>query len=137
MGRAKSRDATRAQTAAVLTALLRSPKTRDGLAAAAASKGFTRNFVFGWLAVAEKQGRVVRREACQLKPEDLYVDSRRDYLLWPRQASDYPAWMDPFIHLPQSWRRTIYRDGAAYHQKQKQQVKPCKTRTASRGSSST
>ena len=126
--------AARKQAGEKISALLRTPKTRSGLAAAAAAEGMTENYVFGWLAMASRRGEIAHRPADDTSPQDMYVLAERSHLLWPPSASIYPAWMGPQVEPPPYTSRTVYRDGAVSPDNKNKKGASCKTRTQLRDS---
>ena len=90
----------------LLEALLRAPKTQGGLIAAAATKGVSKNFVFGWLANATRTGEVL-----VLKSTDpvTYQNASRAATEAPA-AGDFPMWLEP-RGLPAFTGRAAYIDG--------------------------
>ena len=93
----------------LLRALLRSPKTRQGLAAALADRGLSESVVDGWLAQSLAAGVVAKARHGETDTY-LYVLSGREARL-PRQGSTLPAWLDPPITLPEYSQRRVYRGG--------------------------
>ena len=106
MNRADTRVAATRQAEKVLTRLLRTPKTREGLVAAVTSRMISRRFVFGWLTEQTRNGNVVvlkssGRVAYQLKGFEIRE---------PTATSAYPSWLDPRA-LPPVIDRTLFLDG--------------------------
>ena len=126
--------AARKKAGETLLALLRTPKTRGGLAASAASEGLSQNYVFGWLAVAERNGEVAHRPPDATNDSDMYVVAERRHLLWPQRQSIYPAWMGPAIEIPPYTCRTVYRDGSEHNKNKNKEGTTCRTRTQPHGS---
>ena len=93
----------------LLRALLRSPKTRQGLAAALADRGLSESVVDGWLAQSMAAGVVAKARHGETDTY-LYVLSGCEARL-PRQGSALPAWLDPSITLPEYSQRRVYRGG--------------------------
>lgn len=90
----------------VLRALLRTPKSREGLVAAVVNERITRNFVFGWLAEQVRTGVVVqipngKRRSYQIVGEFVAATSYETL---------YPSWLDPRT-LPTATRRRLLLDG--------------------------
>lgn len=94
------------QGEAVLRALLRSPKTRDGLIAAVAGKGLSKHFVFGFLSVAVRDGEVVRVRTGKVETFQL---AERFSVEEPAPGV-WPTWMDPRT-LPVVCSRRIFLTG--------------------------
>ena len=93
----------------LLRGLLRSPKTRQGLAAALADRGLSESVVDGWLARSLAAG-LVAKARCGETDTFLYVLSGREARL-PGKGSCLPAWLDPPITLPEYSQRRVYRGG--------------------------
>lgn len=93
----------------LLRALLRSPKTRQGLAAALADRGLSESVVDGWLAQSLAAGVVAKAWHGETDTY-LYVLSGREARL-PGKDSCLPAWLDPPITLPEYSQRRVYRGG--------------------------
>lgn len=91
---------------ALLEALLRAPKTRNGLIAASATKGVTSNFVYGWLSNALRTGFVVAHKSTEPLTYQLASTAATER---PREGL-YPAWLEPRA-LPPFTSRTAYLDG--------------------------
>lgn len=91
----------------ILRALLKTPKTREGLIAAVSVRGvITGNYVYGWLAKSRLDGSVT----------ELKSRGTRMYQVTPAAISEvpvasvFPAWLDPRA-LPHSRGRTVVVDG--------------------------
>ena len=93
----------------LLRALLRSPKTRQGLAAALSDRGLSESVVDGWLAQSLAAG-VVAKARHDGTDTHLYVLSGREARL-PGKDSCLPVWLDPPITLPEYSQRRVYRGG--------------------------
>lgn len=91
---------------ALLEALLRAPKTRNGLVAASSTKGVSANFVYGWLSNAIRTGFVVVHKSAAPLTYQLASTAATE------RPSDglYPAWLEPRA-LPPFTARTAYLDG--------------------------
>lgn len=90
----------------MLTALLRTPKTRPGLIAAVNGEGISRNYVYGWIAAGLRDGSLtVLKSTTHL----MYQDSKFVVLESPSQGI-YPTWLEP-RGLPPMVGRRIYIDG--------------------------
>lgn len=98
----------RAAVDQLLMSLLRTPKTRAGLAAAVADKGVSEGRVTGWLSRAEARGLVVKAGAVAGKPSFVRAGYEARH---PAPPPMYPAWMDPTPKLPEATRRRVYRLG--------------------------
>ena len=95
------------QAERLLRGLLRSPKTRKGLFAAVAAQGYTRNWVYGWLASALYTGLIVVHRGGR---DPQYVLASEDDLHVHDSTAAYPAWMCPKPPPPFAARR-VYRLG--------------------------
>jgi hypothetical protein len=97
----------RAET--LLLGLLKTPKTRAGLIAAAITNpGITRNFVYGWLSEAGRTGLVA-----MLKSTNPVQYQRTDCVVAEKPAeSGFPPWLEPRV-LPNVDRRRVFIDGKA------------------------
>jgi hypothetical protein len=90
----------------VLAALLKKPKTRNGLVAAVTSRMISRRFVFGWLANQVVSGGVVK-----LKSGDIVTYQVKGKVIVETPAiSGYPSWLDPRA-LPTVTERKVFIDG--------------------------
>lgn len=90
----------------ILTRLLRTPKTRNGLVAAVTSKMISRRFVFGWLANQVVSGGVVKLKSgshvtFQIKGQA--IAETPDY-------RGFPSWLDPRT-VPVATVRKVFIDG--------------------------
>lgn len=91
---------------ALLVGLLRSPKTKAGLMAAAESRGITKNFVHGWLSEAVASGRVL-----PLKSHHPVAYQCASFVVHERPAGgEFPVWLEP-RSLPTSLGTQTYVDG--------------------------
>ena len=93
----------------LLRALLRSPKTRQGLVAALSDRGLSESVVDGWLAQSLAAG-LVAKARCGETDTFLYVLSGREARL-PGKDTCLPVWLDPPITLPEYSQRRVYRGG--------------------------
>ena len=90
----------------VLTRLLKTPKTRNGLVAAVTSRKITRNFVFGWLA-----NQVVSGDVVKLKSGTVITYQIKGTVILENPAlSGFPSWLDPRT-LPAVAERKVFIDG--------------------------
>lgn len=90
----------------LLDGLLRSPKSREGLVAAVASHGVSKNFVFGFLAERMRTGVVT-----PLKAGDTPLYQRTEFVVIEKPAeSEYPPWLDPRT-IPVATHRHVHIDG--------------------------
>ena len=94
----------RAET--VLTRLLKTPKTRNGLVAAVTSKRISRNFVFGWLANQVVSGGVVKLKS----GATVTYQIKGTVILENPALSGFPTWLDPRT-LPLVSERKVFIDG--------------------------
>lgn len=101
---------------ATLRALLRTPKTRDGLVAAAKSRGVTANFVYGWLSQCLREGEVV-----ELKSTDPVTYQMSAYAAaeLPKRGA-FPEWLEPRT-LPPHRSSSTFLEGVEVGQKEKEQ----------------
>lgn len=90
----------------VLTRLLKTPKTRNGLVAAVTSKKISRNFVFGWLANQVVSGGVVKLKSGALVTYQI----KGSVILENPALSGFPSWLDP-RSLPAVAERKVFIDG--------------------------
>lgn len=90
----------------VLTRLLKTPKTRNGLVAAVTSKKISRNFVFGWLANQVVSGGVVKLKSGALVTYQI----KGTVILENPALSGFPSWLDPRT-LPTVSEHKIFIDG--------------------------
>jgi hypothetical protein len=102
----RARDAKKVAAGRLLTALLRSPKTRPGLIAAVAEHGVTRNFVYGWLSEQIRTGLVTVHKSSKTP---LYQMTAAIVVEQPAD-SQFPAWLEPRV-VPNSVDRRVYIDG--------------------------
>jgi hypothetical protein len=104
----------RERAEALLKALLRTPKTRAGLIAAAITQeGITKNFVYGWLTEASRTGIVT-----MLKSTNPVQYQLTSHIVIEKPAEGFfPTWLEP-RDLPSVDRRRIYIDGKAVQQLQ-------------------
>ena len=91
---------------ATLNALLRTPKTREGLVAAAKSRGVTANFVYGYLAQNTRMGAVVELKSTDPIKYQLALHAAAER---PGQGQ-YPSWLEPRA-LPAHQTTTVFLDG--------------------------
>ncbi len=90
----------------VLTRLLRSPKTRNGLVAAVTSRDISKRFVFGWLTNQVVSGGVVK-----LKSSNVVTYQIKGHAILENPAlSGFPSWLDPRA-LPHVSERKVFIDG--------------------------
>lgn len=91
---------------ALLSRLLRTPKTRPGLIAAISGTGVSKNFLYGWLTDQVRTGKVAALKST--KPLSYQMAS----LVIAEQPPEgvYPAWLEPRT-LPASATRQAYLDG--------------------------
>lgn len=89
-----------------LRALLRTPKTRNGLVAAVTKGHISRNFVFGWLAERRRDGTVTTLKS---GTKVMFQITSSIVIETPVQ-SEYPSWLDP-RSVPAAGSRTLYVDG--------------------------
>jgi hypothetical protein len=95
----------------MLLALLRTPKTRAGLIAAAASSGVTKNFVYGFLSQQQREGVVTMLRSTnpvQYQATDAIVVEK------PSEGLGFPSWLEPRV-LPQACGRHTYIDGRSVY----------------------
>jgi hypothetical protein len=90
----------------VLTRLLKTPKTRNGLVAAVTSKKISRNFVFGWLANQVVSGGVIKLKSGML----ITYQIKGEVILENPALSEFPSWLDP-RSLPAVSERKVFVDG--------------------------
>lgn len=90
----------------VLTRLLKTPKTRNGLVAAVTSKKISRNFVFGWLANQVVSGGVVKLKSGALVTYQI----KGSVILENPALSGFPSWLDPRT-LPAVAEHKVFIDG--------------------------
>lgn len=90
----------------VLTRLLKTPKTRNGLVAAVTSKKISRNFVFGWLANQVVSGGVIKLKSGML----ITYQIKGEVILENPALSEFPSWLDP-RSLPVVSERKVFVDG--------------------------
>lgn len=90
----------------VLTRLLRTPKTRNGLVAAVTSKMISRRFVFGWLTEQIRTGGVAVLKSGATTTYQI----KGQILVEAPARSVYPSWLDPRA-LPSISTRSIFLDG--------------------------
>jgi hypothetical protein len=104
------------QAERILTALLRTPKTRDGLVAAVKTKTITRNYVYGFLAEGRRKGSLTTLKSghsVMFQITSSVVEERA-------VASVYPSWLDPRA-LPASTTRLVVVDGEIVKQREKEE----------------
>lgn len=90
-----------------LRALLKTPKTREGLIAAVSVDGvITGNFVYGWLAQSRLDGTVAEIKSRGTRMYQIIPEAISETPV----ASVFPAWLDPRA-LPHSRGRTVVIDG--------------------------
>ena len=90
----------------VLTRLLKTPKTRNGLVAAVTSRDISKRFVFGWLANQVVSGGVVK-----LKSSNVVTYQIKGHIILENPAlSGFPSWLDPRT-LPAVAERKVFIDG--------------------------
>lgn len=93
---------------ALLSRLLRTPKTRPGLIAAISGTGVSKNFLYGWLTDQVRTGKVAALKST--KPLSYQMAS---LVIQERPPEGiYPAWLEPRF-LPQASSRKAYFDGKA------------------------
>lgn len=100
----------RAALEQLLLALLRTPKTRAGLIAAAKAQdeGATANFVYGWISDTTRTGVVTMLKS--MNPVQYQVTA--SILVEKPARSEWPEWLEP-RRLPVADRRRVYLDGSA------------------------
>lgn len=90
-----------------LRALLKTPKTREGLIAAVSIGGVvTRNYVYGWLTQGRLDGSITELKS---RGQKMYQATPESVTETPAESA-YPAWLDPRA-LPHSRGRTVVIDG--------------------------
>ena len=106
MNRRDSRAAAVRKAEHVLSILLKTPKTREGLIAAVTSEKVSRRFVFGWLTEQVRTGNVSR-----LKSGDgVSYQIRGTFITEPTRGGNYPAWLEPRA-LPTVKSGAVFIDG--------------------------
>lgn len=90
----------------LIVALLRSPKTRSGLIAAAALEGLSRNYVYGFLASSLRVGFVLELKSTN-PPTYQLADTAAQEL---PKLGVYPSWLEPRL-LPAFTGRRAFIDG--------------------------
>lgn len=101
----------RASAEAMLLALLRTPKTRAGLIAAAATSGVTKNFVYGFLSQMQREGVVTQLKSTnpvQYQASESIVVEKPAESLWP-------TWLELRVLPPSCGRRTYIDGQPVYH----------------------
>jgi hypothetical protein len=111
MSKAPTRKERRAALERLLKGLLRTPKTRAGLIAAATAQGVTKNFVFGWLSDADRNGAVTKLKSTN----PVQYQLTNEIVLERPAASGWPLWLEPRT-LPLADRRRVFIDGRAVQQ---------------------
>lgn len=96
------------QAEQTLNALLRTPKTRDGLIAAVSGNSITRNFVYGWLSNQVRVGSVTVHKSSDPFTYQLTVHT---YTETPGEGV-FPVWLEP-RWLPTATPGRVYIDGRA------------------------
>ncbi|VTU31853.1 hypothetical protein H4CHR_02892 [Variovorax sp. PBS-H4] len=104
---------------ALLEGLLRAPKTRAGLIAAARTKGVTRNFLYGWLSNAVRTGEVVMHKSTEPPTFQLAATAASEN----PSSGEYPMWLEP-RGLPAFSARTAFIDGERQGKKSKPAKEP-------------
>lgn len=94
------------QADVVLRALLRTPKTREGLIAAVTNTSITRNYVFGWLATQRRTGALIQDETSGVRTYRIVGE----VVPAASTESPYPAWLEP-RSLPTATGRRILLEG--------------------------
>lgn len=92
----------------LLRKLLRTPKTRAGLIAAVASKGFTRNYVYGWLAERTLDGTVTVLKASGKSASQYQIATH--VVVETAREGVFPAWLEPRC-LPMAQGRLVFIAG--------------------------
>lgn len=100
------------QVESMLRALLRTPKTRSGLVAAAVSRGVSKNFVYGWLASHRTDGTVAELKSMRTT---MYQMADQAVFEVPVEGQ-YPSWLEPRV-LPMSGARRVFIDGTPIFEK--------------------
>ncbi len=95
-----------AKASLVLTRLLRTPKTRNGLVAAVTSKMISRRFVFGWLAAQVRKGNVITFRAGNI----ITYQIKGVVIVEATRSSEFPSWLEP-RGLPVVSERAVFIDG--------------------------
>jgi len=101
----------------VLNALLRTPKTREGLIAVVASWSISRNFVFGWLTNQIRTGLVTAHKSSAPPTFQLTVHC---YTETPGDGA-YPAWLEP-RGLPDANPGRVYIDGKSVQNNERKEA---------------
>lgn len=104
------------QAEKVLTALLRTPKTRDGLVAAVKTKTISRNYVYGFLAEGRRKGALTTLQSGRQVMYQVATAIVQEKSV----ASVYPSWLDPRA-LPMSTSRVVAVDGRIIKKQLKEQ----------------
>lgn len=108
MSLTSDRKASKAKLNRLLKGLLKSPKTRAGLIAAAKTLGVSANAVYGWLAARGREGVVFKYISGKTTLFTVYRtlaqehDSRR---LDTEHLTVFPEWMQPKFIPPTSTHR--------------------------------
>lgn len=92
----------------MLRSLLRTPKSRAGLIAAALSVGVSRNFVYGWLSEQRRDAKIAVLKSGRI---EMYQMTTHVVVESPAPGT-YPAWLEPRA-LPVSASRCVYVDGVS------------------------
>jgi len=90
----------------VLRALLRTPKTREGLIAAVTNTSISKNYVFGWLAEQRRTGTLIQDEREGIRTYKIIGE----IVPSANAQSPYPTWLDPRT-LPTATGRRILLEG--------------------------
>lgn len=90
----------------VLSALLRTPKTRSGLVAAVKTAQISKHFVFGFLSEGVLNGTLTLHKSVG---SDLYQLTSHFHTEVPA-PSEYPSWLDPRT-LPGASQRRVFFNG--------------------------
>ncbi len=113
MSRRVSRAEKARQADRLLRALLRTPKTRAGLIAAALSKGVSRNYLYGWLSQQRREGTVAVLKSAGAMTFQMAVCVVQEV---PNAGLGFPAWLEPRL-LPPTTSRRVFIDGSGLEKK--------------------
>lgn len=90
----------------MLSALLRTPKTRAGLIAAVTTGAISRNYIYGWLSEGKRNGTLT---VLKTRNSLTYCVAAK-VVQEVAQESVFPTWLDPRV-LPALCGRRAYLDG--------------------------
>lgn len=96
---------------ALLSGLLKAPKTQAGLIAAAKTKGVTNNFVYGFLANGLRTGAIVKHKSSDPETYQLALHAAIES---PGKGR-FPDWLEP-RSVPPFTGRTAYIDAKKDHE---------------------